>query len=350
MLQKQHYVAKIALAHFRVKKILCGRTTMKKSKMLKAAGIPAAGQAAGSPRLWFPRYAWAVLAYNVAIILWGALVRATGSGAGCGNHWPLCDGRWTTLATLIEFAHRATSGIDTLLVVLLVVGAFRVFPKRHPARLAAALSMAFLVTEALIGAGLVLFDQVARNASVSRAWWLSGHLVNTLTLVACLSLTTWWGMGKPAVQFRGKAAWKAGASLVIVVLLGVSGAIAALGDTLFPARSLAAGLAQDLDPAANIFLRLRFWHPLIAVAAGAWLVFFAVSSASRGVGERKLAWGLLGLVGIQIVAGVTNILLLVPFWTQMVHLLLADLLWIALVLFCASTLAAEGPAESTPPL
>jgi heme A synthase len=124
-------------------------------------------------------------------------------------------------------------------------------------------------------------------------------------------------------------------------VLGVSGAIAALGDTLFPVSSLAAGLAQDLDPAANIFLRLRLFHPLIAAVVGAWLLFYAVSSASRRPDVSGRAWSLVVLLGAQIAAGVVNLLLLAPVWMQLVHLLLADLLWITLVLLCASLLAAR---------
>src|ERR1700724_4307187 len=118
--------------------------------------------------------------------------------------------------------------------------------------------------EALSGAALVLLQHVAGNTSATRGYSLSAHLINTLTLLACLTLTVWWGMGRPAVRPRGAEAWMAAISLVAVMLVGVSGAIAALGDTLFPARSLAQGFAQDFDPAANVFLRLRGLHPLIA--------------------------------------------------------------------------------------
>jgi heme A synthase len=297
----------------------------------------------------FARYAWAVLAYNLGVVLWGAFVRATGSGAGCGNHWPLCNGTATphspSAATIIEFTHRVTSGLDLALVALLVVWAFRRFPRPHPVRLGATLSALFLITEALIGAALVLLQHVAKNASVSRAYSLSTHLVNTLTLLACLTLTAWWSTERPAPKVatsasgsRGRAVWMAGVSLTSVIVLGVSGAIAALGDTLFPAPSLAAGLAQDLDPAANIFLRLRLFHPVMAAAVGAWLLFYAVSSASRRPDVGGRAWSLMALLGAQIVAGVVNLLLLAPVWMQIVHLLLADLLWIALVLLSAATL------------
>ena len=300
----------------------------------------------------FARYAWAVLAYNLGVVLWGAFVRATGSGAGCGNHWPLCNGTVTqgpggappSAATIIEFTHRITSGIDLALVALLVVWAFRRFPRQHLVRLGAALSALFLITEALLGAALVLLQHVAKNASVSRAYSLSTHLVNTLMLLACLTLTAWWSSERvgqavlPALP-RRRAVWMAAVSLASVVVLGVSGAIAALGDTLFPASSLAAGLAQDLDPAAHIFLRLRLFHPLIAAAVAAWLPFYAVSAASRRPDIARRAWSLLALLGAQIVAGVVNLLLLAPVWMQIVHLLLADLLWITLVLLSAAVLS-----------
>ena len=295
----------------------------------------------------FARYAWAVLVYNLGVVLWGAFVRATGSGAGCGNHWPLCNGGVTlhsaSAATIIEFTHRVTSGLDLALVAVLVVWAWRRFPRQHMVRLGAALSAAFLVTEALIGAALVLLEHVAKNASVSRAYSLSTHLINTLTLLACLTLTAWWSTERPAARgvARASRVWMAGVSLASVAVLGVSGAIAALGDTLFPVSSLAAGLAQDLDPAANIFLRLRLFHPLIAAVVGAWLLFYAVSSASRRPDVSGRAWSLVVLLGAQIAAGVVNLLLLAPVWMQLVHLLLADLLWITLVLLCASLLAAR---------
>jgi heme A synthase len=295
-----------------------------------------------SPR--FTRYAWGVLAFNLAVVLWGAYVRASGSGAGCGNHWPLCNGEVTlhspAVATMIEFTHRATSGpIDIALVTVLLVWAFRTFPRHHPVRLGAVLSMVFLLSEALIGAALVLLGHVEKNASVTRAYSLSTHLINTLTLLACLTLTAWWAGGKPALGGRGRAVWLAAVSLGVVVILGVSGAVAALGDTLFPAQSLAAGLAQDWDPSANIFLRLRGLHPLIAAGAGAWLLFYAVSSATRRPDVRRQAWTMAACLGAQILAGVTNLLLLAPIWMQMLHLLLADMLWISLVLLCASLLA-----------
>ena len=282
----------------------------------------------------YARFAWGVLAYNIAVVLWGAYVRATGSGAGCGNHWPLCDGTVMLVSPnahkMVEFTHRAMTGLDTPLVVLLVVWAFRAFPRQHPVRLAAAMSGIFLVTEALLGALLVKIQHVAQNAD---AYTESAHLVNTLSLLACFALTAWFASGNPAPKLRGKAAWMAAVSLAAVMLLSITGVIAALGDTLFPAPTLAAGLAQDFNPSSSLLLRLRGLHPLIAAAVGAWLTLYAV-------GRLRLAKGaalrVVVLVWLQLMAGLVNFLLQAPVWMQIVHLLIADLLWISLVLLCAA--------------
>jgi heme A synthase len=281
-----------------------------------------------------------VAAYNIAVALWGAYVRASGSGAGCGNGWPLCNGavmpHSPTIETLIEFTHRFSSGIDLALVALLVLWAFREFPKGHPVRLGAVLSAVFLMTEALIGAALVLLDHVAKNPSGYRAYSLSTHLVNTLTLLGCLTLTAWWSAGNPGLRWTRRAAIVLGA----VVLVGISGVIAALGDTLFPARSLAEGLSQDLDRGANIFVRLRWVHPLLAIAVSAGVLWAVTSAPSRR--GRRVA----GLLGAQVLAGFVNLALLAPVWMQLVHLALAYAFWIALVLWAAETLQKSGvPAD-----
>jgi len=311
-----------------------------------AIARPRIGAPSSFRGLRFAFFAWGVLAYNLAVVLWGAYVRATGSGAGCGNHWPLCDGPVTSQtpagATAIEFTHRVTSGWDVILVAVLVVWAFRAFPKRHYARLGAALAAVFLVTEALLGAALVLLNHVARNASSSRAWSLSAHLINTLTLLACLALAAWWGSGRAGFRLRGRAAWRAAVTLAVFALLGISGAIAALGDTLFPVNSLASGLARDFEASANLFVRLRIWHPLIAAGAGAWFSYYALQPGAGAISPmgKRLAYAALVLTGAQLAAGALNLLMLAPVALQLVHLLLADLLWIALVLLSAERLRA----------
>ena len=141
------------------------------------------------------RFAWSVLAYNVAVIGWGAYVRATGSGAGCGNHWPLCNGQMVppspTIATLIEYSHRLTSGLALLSVVALLAWTWRACRPGHPARTGAAASLFFMLTEAAVGAGLVLFQLVADNASAARTMFMGVHLLNTFVLLASILEPRW---------------------------------------------------------------------------------------------------------------------------------------------------------------
>jgi heme A synthase len=298
------------------------------------------------------KYAWAVLAYNVGVILWGAYVRATGSGAGCGGHWPLCNGQIIPpspqAATLIEFSHRVSSGLTLLAVLGLAIWAFRAYPKGHPVRLGAGLAVVFTLTEALVGAGLVLFQLVAQNASALRAASVAVHLTNTFLLLASLTLTALWASGGRPLRLQGQGwtAWWLGLGLAGVLLLGISGAITALGDTLFPSSSLAAGLQQDFSPTAQFLIRLRVFHPLIAVSVGILVIFVAYSLSSSRPDERtvrSMAMVLAGLVGVQWLAGIANVALLAPIWMQLLHLFLADLVWIMLVLLAATVFAQTTP-------
>ena len=295
----------------------------------------------------FPTYAWGVLVYNMGVIVWGAYVRATGSGAGCGNRWPLCDGmvvpRSPGVETLIEFSHRISSGLALVLVAVLVVWAFRAYPRGNRVRRGAALSMVFIITEALVGAGLVLFELVADNTSVTRAFSTAVHLVNTFLLLGSLTLTARWASGGPPLRFRGQGTriWALGLGLLAMLILGTTGAVTALGDTLFPPQSLTEGLRQDLDPAANFMIRLRVVHPVIAVTTAFYLILIAgLPEVTGGYRDGKgIARMLVALFVTQLVAGVINVFLLAPIWIQQLHLLLADLCWVALVLLTASALA-----------
>jgi len=303
----------------------------------------------------FAAYTWALLAYNLVVILWGAFVRATGSGAGCGAHWPTCNGevipRAPQMETLIEFTHRLSSGLVLLLVIGLVVWAYRAFPKGDPVRWGALFSLFFTITEALVGAGLVLFELVADNDSMARAWSMAIHLVNTFLLLGAVTLTAWWASGGAQVRLRNQGAVGRvlAAGFLGMLLLGISGAITALGDTLFPAGSLAEGIRQDFSPTAHILIQLRIWHPVIAVAVGFYLFFGArfVAQQRHTALTRRFAWGVMALFGIQLIAGVVNLALLAPIWMQLVHLLLADLVWITLVLLSAAALAQPLP-QTTP--
>ena len=297
-------------------------------------------------------FARLVLGWNLAVILWGAFVRATGSGAGCGAHWPLCNGevvpRSPGVGTMIEFTHRATSGIALLLVFLLVLWVFRDRPKEHPARRAAAASVVFILTEAAVGAGLVLFRLVAANDSVARAFFMAGHLANTFVLLACLTLTAHWCATDDPVRREAVArfGWTLATGAVGLVVVGKSGAVAALGDTLYPAQSVLGGLAQDVSPTAHFLVQLRVAHPILALA-GVLLVAFGAGRVLQATGDdraRRLAWTASGLALLQLAVGLLNVVLLAPVGLQIVHLLAADVLWIAFVLLAVRALSLLQPA------
>jgi len=301
----------------------------------------------------FPGFAWGVLAYNVAVILWGALVRATGSGAGCGGHWPLCNGdvlpRAPAATTVIELTHRVMSGLALIGVVALFAWARAAYPGRHPARRWATWSLLFILTEVMLGAALVLLGHVAANESAGRVYSLGSHLVNTFLLLASLALTAWYsGPGTTWLGAHEKSrppSLGSAGPLLAIVMVAVAGAITALGDTLFPAHTLAQGVRDDFASTAGFLVRLRIIHPLLAIAAGGFLAFAAGREylSRRNPHLRWLAGALLTLVSTEILAGAANILLKAPLPMQLIHLLLADYLWIILVLFTVERQRASRP-------
>lgn len=297
----------------------------------------------------YAKFSWFVLFWNLLVILWGALVRASGSGAGCGSHWPTCNGailpQPQNIRTVIEFTHRMMSGAALILVLILLIGAWRSLPKGHPARKSALGAAVFILIEALLGAGLVLFRLVEDNSSAARAAAVAIHLLNTFILVGWLTLTAWWASGGKPITLKNKGWWPLmlGAGLAGVALIGMSGAITALGDTLFPSTSIAHSLEQMNDPNANFLINLRVIHPIIAILVGLSALYLARAAyqASQSALTRRFSLLLGGLILLQWTAGLTNILLLAPTWMQLVHLFLADTVLIALVLLSANLLAVE---------
>jgi len=303
--------------------------------------VAASAAISPSPTRALRWYAWGVVAYNVAVILDGALVRATGSGNGCGDHWPLCNGeivqQHPKIATMIEYAHRATSGIAFLAVLVLVIWTFRGTVKRHMARVAAVWSLIFIFNEALIGALLVLLGMTANNQSPSRAFYLALHLTNTLLMLAALTLTADFlsrrrGFMRGSVELRG--VWLVSAGLLGVILTGVTGSLAALADTLHPEYSLRAALAQDFSSHSSWLIRIRWVHPVLSLIAGLILLEILLR-ATRHRAHHRVATVLIVLLLLQYGLGLTDLALLTPLTMQVLHLLGADLLWIVLVILAA---------------
>ncbi len=311
--------------------------------------------ASAQSRKWFSRFAWCVLAYNLPVILWGAYVRVSFSGDGCGASWPTCNGQFIPdqMATpmAIEFTHRLSTSLDTFLVLALVGWAFVAFRKRHPVRRYAIYSLVFLLIEALLGAGLVLFRLVAKNESAGRAWYLSTHLTNTMLLLAALTITAWAAYGGTERLRLRDAPKPILLGLAIAIVVSITGAITALGDTLFPASSLNAGMQQDFASTSGMLLRLRVLHPLIALVGAAYIVWIAAAILRRSavaVATSRAAMLVISITIVQLAVGMVNLALLAPLAMQLTHLLIADLVWISLILLTLET--ASAAKAVAPPL
>jgi cytochrome c oxidase assembly protein subunit 15 len=292
-----------------------------------------------------PQYAAVVVGFMVLVILEGAIVRATGSGAGCGNHWPLCNGDFfphhPRLATVIEYTHRSMTGFCTSLVGILIAWTFLARPRNHRARRAVVWSGVLLITEALLGALLVKGGYVENNASDMRVVAQCVHFTNTMLLLAAVTLTWWWlrDRHQPSTSLGPRARSIAWISIIATLFVGGTGSVAALADTLFPPTSLQAAFLQDLAANSPLLVRMRWLHPataLIALGCAIWIAFQLRS---------KLGKLVVALVCAQIVLGAADVVLLAPTWLQVLHLLGADLYWIALVVACATVLL---PAQARP--
>jgi len=300
----------------------------------------------------FVQYAWGVVLANILVIVWGAFVRATGSGAGCGDHWPLCNGevlpRAESVETLIEFSHRLTSGLALLAVGGVLVWALRSFPKGHLVRKGAVASMVLIVIEALIGAALVLLQYVAFNVSLGRALWMTLHLVNTFLLLAALALTAWWAQGGRPLRLRGQGilGGALGAACAAMLILGMSGAVTALGDTLV----LTGGISPAEHALVATLVELRILHPIVAIATGvlvAWSAWLAMQWRPDALSQR-LGRLLIGIYIAQLLIGSLNVALRAPVWLQLVHLTITTVIWLLFVLLAAHALQSSQATERSP--
>lgn len=296
---------------------------------------------------WFGRCAGFLLAYLLFVILFGAWVRITGSGAGCGDHWPTCGGelvpRAPSAQTLIEYTHRVTSGTLGLMALGLPLWAARVFPRRHPVRFFALATLVLVLVEAGIGAGLVLQQLVADNASLARAVAVALHLTNTLLLTAAAALTVAYARPDErrsgvAVERAKRAAVGSAGALLAALLVGLvvvaaSGAVTALGDTLFPVHAQ----GERAPPSDHFLVQLRVIHPILACLVVCASVLVGLRFWQQS-GCRRWALALIVLAAVQLVMGVSNIALRAPAWLQLGHLLGAQLTWISAVLLTRAAL------------
>ena len=293
--------------------------------------------------------AWLFCGYLIAVILFGAWVRISHSGDGCGSNWPTCHGEVVPTApetaTLIEFVHRVTSGLCGIFGLGLLAWSW----KRsgwNPVTRSVALTLLFIVFEGAIGAGLVLGELVADDDSLARALVIALHLTNTLALTAFAALAAWRSGQPRPTPFPAQCRTAFAIGLALVVATAMSGAVTALGDTLFPREvvpeaGLFADIAADLSAGNHFLIRLRIVHPMLAILTAGYLLWLLAGVAD----VSRWAEAAMYLVAAEVAVGFMNIGLAAPWWLQISHLLVAQALWMSLVLTRASW---HGEATVTP--
>lgn len=306
----------------------------------------------------FAKYSWFVVGLNLLVILWGVFLRASKSGDGCGQHWLTCHGEVIPsapeLKTVIEYSHRITSALAFFAVLGLIIWVFRKFEKGSQIRKFAVGSFVFIVTEAAVGAGLVLTGNTAETLTAARPFWMAGHLINTFILLAFLVLTARAASGGRSLIFGaagrpGKLTAGLAVGAAAVFIVGISGSIAALTHMVFPGGTLAEGLAKDLSETSHILLRLRLLHPITAILTSVFLIFLTGWIVKEGGNDKSAArWSnIMSLIILaQLAFGSATLFMRAPILMQIGHLFLADAIWISYVLLATAFLS--SPTESSP--
>jgi len=285
----------------------------------------------------FSKFSWFLLVWTVLVIAWGTVVRATNSGAGCGNFWPLCGDSliptFEVFHTIVEFSHRVMSGLLIIFVIILFLWGRKIH-KSDPSRIRIVNAIVFFTLfEALLGAGLVLFGLVEDNSSNLRIVAVSIHLLNTFILLGVVATNAWWsnhtllssvGINRVKKLFYG--------FLSIIAMIGVTGAITALADTLFPSTSMMHTLSEQFQKNNHILISLRILHPILAILLGFAITYILINYLETDNATiNKLKVGLWILILLQFGLGFSNIIFLTPVFIQVIHLVIADIIWILTV-------------------
>ncbi|MBC7742227.1 MAG: COX15/CtaA family protein [Bdellovibrionaceae bacterium] len=262
-----------------------------------------------------------VWAYTLLVILWGAWVRISHSGDGCGDHWPLCGGAlipsFQQTKTWIEYTHRIMSGLYGLLVIFMFFrlrARIHLIPRQQSFLKKLILSFLILmITEALLGAILVKGQLVTVNDSLLRMMVMIFHQLNSFLLTGVTYLL--YRIFKSPNEVYSTKNQK---YLFLFLLLPITGAIASLSTTLFPSVSLWQGIIDDFSHASHLFIRLRALHPLFAVLIATGFIIWCYAK-----NHSRLALEFL----IAITVGIITLLTLSPVYLKLAHLLIAHLLW-----------------------
>ena len=275
-------------------------------------------------------YAKAGLLLSIASILAGAFVRATGSGDGCGATWPTCKGKiipaLSDTSELIEFSHRSVSGV-LLVVTLIIFAKTRKFQKDSLVRIVTNYLTFFVIFEAVIGAVIVIFEWVGLNSSLPRIIAVPIHLVNTFGLLGSYAIL--YKILQDDLQ-NIKNMFNKNFLLIssLFLLSGATGSITALADVLFPSASFVEGFLADFDRTSEVLTRLRILHPIISSALS--IVLYVYATGIRKKYNVKVKT-LQTLILIAVFLGVINVLSNIVLPLSILHLAIADFLWISYI-------------------
>lgn len=273
------------------------------------------------------QYLTLTLITSLLVIFWGAFLRFTYAGDGCGTDWPLCHNQLvptqSSKEAWMEWFHRLTSSLFGLMVVFLCIFSFHSLPKKHRARWGCVLILFFTITEALIGAALVMTGLTGLNSSLLRPLVLSAHLVNSLFLVGSIVLTFRF-IREDVIPIRKIFRWS-----LFYILIALTGSIASLSNTLFPSSSLIQGLLMDINMNSPLLLKLRILHPVIAFVIGGGLIIYLTDFFKK---FRIKNYLLLIFTALGMMSGILTLFTLSPIFMKMLHLILAYSVWIFILL------------------
>ena len=307
---------------------------------------------------FFPGCCFCVLCFCLSIILWGAWVRISHSGDGCGQSWPSCQGKYfmdpgEQEKTWIEWIHRASSGLFGVTVLLLVVGAF--FLKHSAVFKSALVALFFTISEALLGARLVLAGLTGGNDSLARVLTMNLHLLNSLLLTSSIFICWRLSIGKNFSLTKpntGSDLFTPALTKIFIFvffLIAFFGSVSSLSVSLFPSTSLWEGMALDFDFQSHWLVRLRLLHPVLAIiCGGGFLLYYFLDFYFKNIKPKIMSELcpqkiLIFCLCLALFSGLMNLVLLSPVFLKLTHLLIVYFLAMSFLL----TLEREPHKDST---
>ena len=293
--------------------------------------------------------AWAAVLSTYALIVFGGVVRITGSGMGCGDDWPLCNGHLIPpmdLPTFIEWGHRLAAALVSAVTVAVAAFAWLRYRRDRGLLRPAAWAVALLVVQVLLGAVTVKLELPA--------WSVVLHLANAMLLLAAFVLVALRAAqpadapreGRPS-PVRRAAAWTAGLGFLAVL----AGALVANLDAGPACQGFPLCNGSWLpNPAFAVPVVVHWAHRMIAYAFAAWALVFAIRMRREGPALAAAAFSVLALTGLQIIVAAAMVAHFLPSSLRALHLAVGTGLWAVLVVLVhAARHAGDQPEGEVAP-